>query len=242
VSAGTAAGDLGNLTLTTPLLMLRDNSQITTNAIHSSSGGNIEINADNGFVLAIPSENSDITANAVFGNGGRVTIAAQQVLGLRVSSALTPLSDITATSEFGVAGEIRLATLNPDLRSESTDLPQSIDVPDLAQGCSVVGGDSVSRFVQSGRGGIGTNPYDSLDSRDSLPDISIPDSLSMPEGSDNLIELLIENLNEQSFDERRGIVEAQNWTVNEQGEVTLLAARPQMESARCLSWQSGLSR
>ena len=120
LSAGTAAGDLGNLTLTTPLLMLRDNSQITTNAIHSSSGGNIEINADNGFVLAIPSENSDITANAVFfGMAGALHIAAQQVLGLRVSSALTPLSDITATSEFGVAGEIRLATLNPDLRSES---------------------------------------------------------------------------------------------------------------------------
>ncbi|MEL6791784.1 MAG: hypothetical protein AAFO78_14605, partial [Pseudomonadota bacterium] len=100
LSADTAAGDRGNIGIATNVLTLRNASRITTNATSTATGGNIDITAT-GFVVAVPTENSDITANSVFGDGGRVTIAAQNVLGLAVQPSLTAQSDITASSEFG---------------------------------------------------------------------------------------------------------------------------------------------
>jgi filamentous hemagglutinin family protein len=234
LSADTAAGDRGNITLTTDLLTLRRNSQITTNATRTATGGNINIDAANGFVVAVPDENSDITANAVFGDGGRVDITAQQVIGIQARPVLTPLSDVTASSEFGIAGETRLETLNSDIRSQTTPLPQSTDVPALAQGCGAgsdgeafQGNRSSSQFIQSGRGGLGSSPYGVLNSRESLADISMPETLAAG-GSDAA----------QSVAGSTAMIEAQGWIANEQGEVTLIAASPDGEAERCLSWQS----
>jgi filamentous hemagglutinin family protein len=250
LSADTAAGDRGNITLTTDLLSLRRNSQITTNATRSATGGNINIDAAGGFVVAVPSENSDITANAVLGDGGRVDIAAQQVLGIQARPQLTPLSDVTASSEFGIAGETRLETLNTDLRSEVNPLPQSTEVPELAQGCSAAGGDgeafsrnrTTSQFIQSGRGGIGTSPYGVLNSRESLADVSRPATLTNPHsnGSQSMTEppSLERPSAEPPSAEPPSMVEAQGWVMNAQGEVTLIAASPEGEADRCLSWQS----
>ena len=57
------------------LLLLRRGARISTTAgtaFAGGNGGNITINIEDGFVVAVPSENSDITANAFTGNGGRV--------------------------------------------------------------------------------------------------------------------------------------------------------------------------
>lgn len=238
LSADTAAGDRGNITLQTNLLSLRRNSQITTNATRTATGGNITIDAADGFVVAVPSENSDITANAVFGDGGRVDIAAQQVLGIQARPELTPLSDVTASSEFGIAGETRLETLNTDLRSEVNPLPQSTNVPALAQGCNAGGGErTTSQFIQSGRGGIGTSPYGVLNSRESLADVSVPATLTNP-NSDSSPSNSSQSTVEPISAEPTSMVEAQGWVTNAQGEVTLIAASPKAEADRCLSWQS----
>ncbi len=223
LSADTAAGDRGNIRIDTDLLALREGSRITTNATNSATGGNIDI-ATTGFVVAVPAENSDITANSVFGNGGQVTIAAQSILGFAARPTLTDKSDITASSEFGVAGETRLETVDSEVRPTIETLSQSTEVAEVVQGCvpkSDRTGRLTGRFVQSGRGGISTNPYGVLNSRDSLADVSIPISLSIDTDAAGA-----------------AINEAREWQKNERGEVVLLAAVPDEQNARCLSWQS----
>ncbi|MEL6606086.1 MAG: filamentous hemagglutinin N-terminal domain-containing protein, partial [Cyanobacteria bacterium J06614_10] len=175
LSADTVAGDRGNIALQTDLLTLRDGSRITTNATGTATGGNIDIQATD-FVVAVPTENSDITANAVFGDGGQVNISTRQVLGLSVRPALTPQSDITASSEFGVAGETRLDTIDSDVRPTDQPLPQSTEVAVVLEGCTP-GSASTGRFVQTGTGGLSTSPYGVLNSRESLSDVSVPRSL-----------------------------------------------------------------
>jgi filamentous hemagglutinin family protein len=228
LSADTAVGDRGNISLETNALTLRQGSRITTNATGTATGGNIDIDATDGFVVAVPTENSDITANAVFGDGGNVSIAAQNVLGIEPREAPTALSDITASSEFGVAGETRIETLDPDLRPQAEPLPQSTEVPAVAQGCAPSGS---SRFVNSGQGGLSAGPYGVLNSRDSLADVSLPGSLALP--SDSSLNSSADSSADPPIETPAPLVEAQGWTIGEQGVVLLAAA----SSGRCLSWQ-----
>ncbi|MEL6854881.1 MAG: S-layer family protein, partial [Cyanobacteria bacterium J06607_13] len=214
LSADTVAGDRGNIALQTDLLTLRDGSRITTNATGTATGGNIDIQATD-FVVAVPTENSDITANAVFGDGGQVNISTRQVLGLSVRPALTPQSDITASSEFGVAGETRLDTIDSDVRPTDQPLPQSTEVAVVLEGCTP-GSASTGRFVQTGTGGLSTSPYGVLNSRESLSDVSVPRSLlPLPPAEGNT-----QTASTQSP------IEAQGWSRNEQGEVVLMSAIP----------------
>ncbi|MGD1862973.1 MAG: hypothetical protein ACFB0D_00320 [Phormidesmis sp.] len=228
LNADTAIGDRGNINITTEALALRTGSRITTNATAQATGGNININATDGFILALPNENSDITANAEFGRGGRVNIVAQDVLGIEARPALTEQSDITTSSEFGAAGETRLETLETEIREDAPALPESTDIPAVAQGCNTGG---AGRFVQTGRGGTGTTPYGILNSRNSLPDVSLPSALATDSPSSEVaIPLSTTN---------PGLTEAQNWTTNTKGEVVLLAVDiSEQESARCLNWRS----
>src|SRR5919202_1080999 len=101
ITAEAAGNQGGDITLQTQSLIMRNQSQITATADTGSQGGNIRINA--GVIGAVPRENSDITANAPQGTGGRIIINTQGIFGLQVSSSLTPKSDITA---FGKAAEL----------------------------------------------------------------------------------------------------------------------------------------
>ena len=78
ITAETITGDGGNLSLQVDeILQLRNQSQISTTAgleENGGNGGNIEL--DTRFILAFPIEDSDITANAFFGNGGNISITA----------------------------------------------------------------------------------------------------------------------------------------------------------------------
>jgi large exoprotein involved in heme utilization and adhesion len=116
------------------LLILRNSGLISTTAggtdRTSGNGGNITINAPQGFIVTAPNENSDITANAFSGSGGKVTINTQQNfwlsslsraelelrLGTTDPNLLNPFSlqtnDITAISQ-----------LNPNLNGQVTITP-----------------------------------------------------------------------------------------------------------------------
>ncbi|MBH8574930.1 filamentous hemagglutinin N-terminal domain-containing protein [Nostocaceae cyanobacterium CENA369] len=165
ISAATRSNTGGNITLNLQkLLLLRDRSQITTNAGQEKfggDGGNITINIPNGFIVAVPRENSDITANAVRGTGGRVNIQANGIYGIKFRKSKTPLSDITASSEFGTQGTVELNIPDIDPNSGLVTLPtipvdtqvaQACNSPDYAQ----------NRFVIAGRGGLPPNPKDIL--------------------------------------------------------------------------------
>lgn len=192
------------------LLLLRNGSLISARAGGNANGGNININAVNGFVIAIPNENSDIIASASRGNGGRINIAAQQIFGFQVSDRPSPLSEINASSEFGIAGTVSLNTLSVDPNQGIVELPTNlVDASRLvAVGCASEGSAQANRgeFYQTGRGGIAPLPTDPVGSSDILEDLQPPPSWTAASQSDP------------------PIVEVQGWQTNQQGEVFLVAA------------------
>ena len=155
LTAETASGGQGNITLNTDDLQLRDVSQINTNA-GSSQGGNININTRT--LAAI--QNSDITANAQAGPGGRVIVNAQGIFGTEFQENLTNLSDITATSELGPQFNGVVDINTPDIDPSRGLVELEEEVVNVASQinqnpCRVA---SKGSFVDTGRGGLPPNP------------------------------------------------------------------------------------
>ncbi len=132
VNADSVSGNGGNIRIgnnsnspTTDLLLLRRGAQIVTNASgtpqQGGNGGNINVNAQ--FVVAVPTENSDITANAVKGDGGNVNINAQGLFGTQLRLRQTSNSDITASSDLGRSGNIVINTPGIDPGKDLGELP-----------------------------------------------------------------------------------------------------------------------
>ena len=206
INADTFSGDRGNLIFQTDLLVLRNESSISTNALQDATGGNITINAEDGFIVAFPEENSDITANAVFGDGGRVDIEALEIFGIEPRSDLTPFSDITASSEFGIDGNVSLNNQDLNPIEDLTELPNVFNPPQLARGCNIPTTSS-SRFVDLGQGGLNPQPNEALSTEDVLGDVQLPQQWSQNRASNN----------------SNKIVEARGWVVNRHGKIALVA-------------------
>lgn len=207
ITADTFSGDLGNINFQTDLLVLSNGSQITTDAEGTATGGNITIDATEGFLIASPQGNSDITANAEFGDGGNVNIDVLQVFGIEPSADLTPLSDITTSSEFGIDGSVTLKSQDLNPTAGLTTLPNSINPPQLAQGCEAA--DNSGSFVNVGQGGLNPQPDAALGGNDLLSDVQLP-----PEWSES----------------SASVTEAQSWIINEQGKIELVAKMPTKSS------------
>ncbi|NJM74181.1 MAG: filamentous hemagglutinin N-terminal domain-containing protein, partial [Scytonema sp. RU_4_4] len=159
----TASSDGGNITLNLKdLLLLRPNSEISTSAgtaFAPGNGGIITINAPNGFIVATPGGNSDITANAFSGQGGRITINAtgifgmvqrsreelQQLLGTtdptKLKPSLLPTNDITAISQTNPSlnGVVTINTPDIDPNRGLIQLPVEPVNVQVAQGCQTTG-------------------------------------------------------------------------------------------------------
>ncbi|WP_416350878.1 beta strand repeat-containing protein [Rivularia sp. UHCC 0363] len=130
ISAQTASTQGGNINLQLgELLLLRNNSKISTTAGTAQAGGdggNININSK--FIVAPQNENSDITANAFAGNGGKVTITSSGIFGIESQESLTNKSDITASSELGILGETNInAADTSSIQNSFTELSPNID-------------------------------------------------------------------------------------------------------------------
>ena len=215
INATTASGSGGDIVLNVEkLLLLRHGSSITAEALGGTGdGGNIELKAQQ--IVAIPTENSDIIANAVGGNGGRINITSNGIFGLQVRELLTPLSDITASSQSGIIGTINLNTLSPNPSQGLVELP--FDLADASEqiiaGCSA---DKGNRFVVTGRGGIPDNPTEYLRGnavwRDTRNLSRVNQSVEPISNHQQPI-----NNNQQQF------VEAKGWFVDEDGTVILTA-------------------
>ncbi|MDY6898332.1 MAG: hypothetical protein SWZ49_09680, partial [Cyanobacteriota bacterium] len=211
ITAQSVSGEGGNINLTiADLLLLRNNSTISTRAGTENSGGgnggNITING--GLVVAVPNENSDINANAFQGNGGNILINTPGIFGIQFREQTTSQSDITASSEFGIDGNFNLNLQELDITSGLIELPENLtDAADrISAGCPT---DEEARFVTSGRGGIPQNPRQTLQNEIVLQDLrnttsSTPSTLSTPSSPSK-------------------IKEATGWIVNKDGEVELIA-------------------
>jgi filamentous hemagglutinin family protein len=164
IFAQTASNNGGDIFLNLQnILLMRNNSQISTTAGTAQAGGdggNITINAN--FIVANPLENSDITANAFTGRGGNINITTQGIFGLEVREQLTPLSDITASSQFGLDGTININDLGIDPTRGLESLPEALVTARILQGCQVNRGQASAEFYQVGRGGFPTSPNDWL--------------------------------------------------------------------------------
>ncbi|WP_375505928.1 filamentous hemagglutinin N-terminal domain-containing protein [uncultured Nostoc sp.] len=162
ISADTNGGQ-GNINLLArDFLLLRRGSSITTNATGAATGGNITITTDN--LVAVPKENSDISANAEDSFGGRVIVNASGIFGTQFFLQPTPLSDITASSARGSEfnGVVQLNTLDVNPSQGLTALPTNIiDTSQLiANSCIARSKRPEGKFIITGNGGLPVMPDD----------------------------------------------------------------------------------
>ena len=161
IRADTTSGG-GNINLRSPFILLRNGSDISTNATGANiPGGNIGI--DTRFLLAVLKEDSNISANSEDFRGGNVRINATSIYGIQSSFTDTPFSDITATGATSTLnGTIDVITSGLDPTSGLVELPADlVDASRLiAQGCPADRGNS---FVITGRGGLPPTPEQQLD-------------------------------------------------------------------------------
>ncbi len=201
------------------LLLLRNNSQISANARESANGGNVGIDAY--FIFANPFEDSDIRANALAGDGGRIEITTQGLFGLQPAEASIPgISDITASSESGVQGviEINNPNTNPTRSLEFSDAPP--EPPQVAQECSPTTelDRDRSSFVIVGRGGLPSSPYDILGSEDLWQDWRLTEVATETRRTQPTFAASPTNAQSPT------IIEAQGWVRDTAGQVELVAA------------------
>jgi len=143
------------------LLLLRKGSLVSTTAGSNATGGNIDIDAT--LIVAFPQENSDITANALDGSGGKITITTSGLFGLRVEDELTDSSDITAFSQNNpqLDGIVQIKTPGVDPSDNLSEQPEVVEPPaEVARGCKAQV--TKSSFVYKGRGGVPQNPAASM--------------------------------------------------------------------------------
>ena len=174
-------------------------------------------------MVAVPDENSDIIANAVGGNGGRINITTNQLLGFTEQSGLdteqlraNTSSDISASSEFGQQGEISISDPALDPNQGLVELPILTPTPPIQRGCSAAAlGDS--RFTVSGRGGVPPSPTDILNRDLPLDDLG-------PETTGAVSQVSVAP--EPAPDAPEPIVEAQGMVVGANGRVYFMAQLP----------------
>ncbi|NJM97733.1 MAG: S-layer family protein [Phormidesmis sp. RL_2_1] len=229
----TAAGGQGNLALAAPVILLRNNSLVATDARGTAAGGNIGLDAD--FLIAL--DNSDITANAQQSFGGRVVVNARSIVGTDYRLVRTPKSDISASSEIGpeLSGTVELNTLDVDLTQGLVELPSSFsDSRDNVVGACRVASET-NALIMSGRGGTPSDPTQTLSEHSTWADFR-PIADGHPIETDRELNKPVEAQSSSlPLDAKdsvgmvgtQAIVEAQSVAINKEGQVTLLASAVQ---------------
>jgi large exoprotein involved in heme utilization and adhesion len=248
LSARTASGNGGNITLQVQdVLLLRNNSAISTNAGFDSTsgdGGNITIDA--GFIIAVPQENSDITANAYEGRGGKINVTTQGIFGIDYQEDLTSLSDITASSDFGLSGVVEISRPDVDPSQGLTSLPTDIvDATGMIDyQCQVARSSAANKFTMTGRGGLPPNPNEPLGEENWVEDLGLPGQTEVAEGAREVEEKASPALGNSPSSPANQIVEAQGWMIGAEGKVTLTDQVPAATPTTAISpqpWQVSAS-
>lgn len=225
------------------LLLLRNGGSISSLAAEDiigqgGSGGDITIDAD--FIAAVPSENSDIIANAVVDRGGNIQINSQSIFGIQPQPELTPESGITASSELGVDGNIEINTPDLDPTRGLIALPtEVVDASQLiARTCPTSGGSAndLGQFVITGRGGLPPNPNEALDTNEDLTEwitlarTDLGTNIETETGSQREgqreMEMRTPDLQAPTPDANAALAEAQGWVVDANGKVLLVTQTP----------------
>jgi filamentous hemagglutinin family protein len=187
IIAETASGTGGNINLQIDdTLTLDSNSLISAQASNSGNGGNVNIDAN--FIVAFPNQlagnGSDIIASAEAGNGGRITISGESLLGIEARKAEdnNRTNDIDASSEFGLNGTVEIFTPDRVSLQSAIELPSNVVEAELttAQTCSVNQENKATNGLEiAGRGGVTPAPDAPLNSENIT--IENPAQASIPE-------------------------------------------------------------
>jgi filamentous hemagglutinin family protein len=229
IRADTSGGG-GDINLRSPLILLRNGSNITTDATGSNiPGGNIAI--DTQFLIAVPAEDSNISANSENFRGGNISINASGILGIQPRLTPTSLSDITATgANAALDGTIALALTGTDPTPGLVELPTDlVDSSQLiAQGCPANEGNS---FVISGRGGLPPNLEQQLDDDAGWQDrrrLTVTQQTDEGDGRRDVEtqrhgEFAVNPLHVPNI----SLTEATGWQTTSTGEILLMAITPE---------------
>ncbi|MUG97444.1 filamentous hemagglutinin N-terminal domain-containing protein [Scytonema sp. UIC 10036] len=225
LNAESASGNGGNINLNSDLLLLRRNSQMSTNAgteEKGGDGGNVNINSQ--FIVALPNSNSDITANAYSGKGGNVNIRTQGIFGIQARPKLTnTTNDITASSQLGVQGQITINQPEVDPSQGLVELPQIVIDPDALIAQNPCVRRAGSEFVVTGKGGLPPSPNQALNADAVEVDLVEPAPLTIAQKQPSTNTL--NDISNQKPVQMNAIeiIPAQGWVVSDRDEVILTA-------------------
>ncbi|MDB9315367.1 S-layer family protein, partial [Spirulina sp. CS-785/01] len=211
ITGETTSGQGGNLTITGRDIRLLNNSQISTTAgteDQPGDGGNITITTD----TLVGLQNSDITANSFRGRGGQINITAEGIFGLEVREELTPNNDITAFSLFdpSLNGEVNLRTPDIDPTQGLTDVPTIESPEQVTEVCPERADNEGNELTTAGRG-LPTDPTAPLGDSEILVEPIAP----VTETGEGI------NSSPPVETPSREVLVAQDWYVNEQGQLIL---------------------
>jgi filamentous hemagglutinin family protein len=231
------------------LVSLENKSQISSQATGTGSGGNININASEGFVVATPNQDNDIIATAQSGQGGKIAIDATRVYGFDPENIQSTFS----AEEFGVilnnsqndinsssgnpelSGTVNINTEQLDPARRTSQSTQNVIEPDetVASACGTdSNGNRTNTFTISGRGGmppLATEPLESSVIAGQKSDVGA-------NGHSPLQNSKTENHKITSDD----IIPARGMMVNEKGQIVLtryptpnVSQRPTIDGVNC---------
>jgi filamentous hemagglutinin family protein len=230
ITATTASGKGGSIALTADSILLRDDSEISTTAERSGDGGNIGITTDTIVLL----ERSAINANAFAGTGGNIQINTQGLF-------IAPESEITASSNLGTDGVVEIVTPEVDSKINIIEQEQAplASEDKIYTGCGPGTDFAHNQFNYIGRGGLPSNPLQEVVMEDVLGDLGTEEETLSSTASNSSLPLTRRNVGEDDSDikatlaeektssvENQSIVEATSWTINQEGNIELIAQTP----------------
>ena len=222
-----ADGIAGDIRINAQNIQLRYQSQITATAEIASQGGNIEIDTDTLVAL----ENSDITANAPQGSGGRITVSAQGIFGTEFREELTPESDITAFGKTPeLSGIVELNTPDVNVQGDLNQLNTNfIDTEQaIASSCLARRNVEQGSFTVTGTGGLPQNPYEAISGQYQLSTVQGLQPLPQQQASSPIPNP--QSLPPTAWKLGDPIQEAQGMTVTPDGRI-IVGAMPQLVAA-----------
>ena len=237
IDGTTVSGTGANINLRSRSIQLRRGSRITTDA-GISDGGNIKINSD--ILVALPRENSDITANARTASGGQVAVNVPNIFGFtsvnreqaRSSLGLTdaefaklqinptsliPTSDIAAISQQAgpaLQGAVTFSSAGVNPAQGLVELPQNVVDPAVLIVANPCIQGQENEFSITGKGGVPANPNDALSS-DSTQFSWVEPLVGRSQN--------VQGTKAEIEIQPQPVIPAGGWVMDDRGQVTLVA-------------------
>ncbi|NEO36219.1 MAG: filamentous hemagglutinin N-terminal domain-containing protein [Moorea sp. SIOASIH] len=218
--------DRANITLNvSDSIVMLNESLISAEASDQAMGGNITIDTD--VLIAFPPtgpNGSDIIAKAAQGQGGEITIDAEDVRLIEERRAIpgNGTNDIDASSDSGPQGIVTINTGNLDPSRGLNQLPINLTDPSslIVASCPRSGKisvDELGEFIVTGRGGIPASPFDPIIGQSIIADWVTLDDQTLTEIDNNQSKTPSTEQNSQP----KRIVEAQGWMIGPDGTIIL---------------------